>query len=225
MTPAIPVTRAGGSFQVTMPLGERREGPRALAVPERRDRRIAGGSASQRARSGPAPVPRAGTRCRCEKPTAPSTAAAPVHEAGQQLARPVLERGGALLRRDPGEELCRGLQSRAGAGRPPTTEARQAQAATRAQALGLARRRDQLRRRRLPRRDRRLQRVAAGEHRGDGERRGRAALRVLLEAGEDRPLDRGVEVGHDRGGLDRPLVAVLARRARRGPCPRRRACR
>ena len=84
----------------------------------------------------------------------------------------------------------------------------------RAQAFGLAGRRHELRRRGLPRRDRRLEGVAAGEHRGHDEGRGRAALRVLLEAGEDRPLDRGVEVGDDRRRLDRPLVAVLARELR-----------
>ena len=52
----------------------------------------------------------------------------------------------------------------------------------RRQALGRARRRHQLRRGRLPRRQGGRERVATGQGRGDGERRGRAQPRILLQA-------------------------------------------
>ncbi len=137
----------------------------------------------------------------------------PRDEAGHEVAGPVLERVGALLRRDPREELAPALRrGQEQSAQHDHEEARPRRSRT--QPLGRAGRRDQLRRRGLARCDRGLERVAAGEHRGDDEGRGGPALRVLLEAREDRPLDRGVEVGDDRGGLDRPFVAVLARQLR-----------
>ncbi len=77
--------------------------------------------------------------------------------------------------------------------------------------MSLAGRGHDLGRRRLPRRERRFERVAAREHRRHDVRGRRPPPRLLLEAAQDRPLDRRVEPGHERRRLDRPLVAVLAR--------------
>ena len=128
-------------------------------------------------------------RARGPGPRAPPGSSRPAPR--EQLARPWSAGSSEHAQHDDGE---------ARPGRP------------RAQPLGLAGRRDELGRRRLARRDRRLERVAA--RRASRRRRGpraAGASRLLLEAGEDRALDRRVEVGHERRGLDRPLVAVLAR--------------
>ena len=81
----------------------------------------------------------------------------------------------------------------------------------RRQALGRARRRHQLRRGRLPRRQGGRERVATGQGRGDGERRGRAQPRILLQAPQDRALHRRIEIADDRGRPRRILFLVLPR--------------
>ena len=139
--------------------------------------------------------------------------------AAEEVARTVLEHGRGLPGRDPLAAAGSARPARGTSARPGQHHGQQAPGDRGPQALGLARRRDELGRRRLARRDRRLERVAAGQHRGDDERGGGAAPRLLLEAGEDRPLDRGVEAGHEGRGLDRPLVPVLADEARPASCP------
>ena len=190
----------------------RREGPRALPVPERHERRIAGGERRPaRRRSGPAPGPRAGSRCPARSPP--------------RRRRPPSPGRGGPRDRGPGPRAPRG-SSRPGSGArswrrpcvagrsraPSTTTSEAGPGRSRAQPLGLAGRRHQLRRRRLARRDRRLERVAA--RRASRRRRGpRAGRRFGSFSRQARivALDRRVEVGDDRGRLDRPLVAVLAR--------------
>ena len=189
---------------------ERHERPGALAVPELQDRRVPRGE---------------GVPARGRLVLLPHLAqVAPVHgeapcvvdrglgrgHAPHEVARAVLEHGRGLPDRDALAAAGSSGPRAARAARPASTAAEQAPGDPGPQALGLPRRRHELGRRRLARRDGRLERVAAGQHRGDDERRGGAAPRLLLEAGEDRPLDRGVETGHEGRRLDRPLVAVLA---------------
>ena len=80
----------------------------------------------------------------------------------------------------------------------------------RGESLRLPCRRHELRGRGDPRGDGGLQRVLAPEHGRDRERRRRTPGGILLQAGQDRALDRRGEVRHDRRGVDRALVAVLA---------------
>ena len=94
----------------------------------------------------------------------------------------------------------------------------------RGNALRLSCGRHHLRRRRLARGQRGRERIAAGQRRGDRERRRRPLRRIALQAAEDHALDRRIEIADDRRRRrDRRLLAlgdqlgqVRARRARAG---------
>ena len=185
------------------------ERPRTLPIPEREDRRLAGGERAPARRGAvallrPPEVVDVGVEAHLRVDGLHGRVAR------EELARPVLERGRALLDRDSRDQLARSHERRQQQ-HAHRHEREAPPARPRAQPLGVAGRGDELGRRRLARRDRSLERVAAGQHRRRGERRGRALARLLLQAREDRALDARVEAPNQRRGLDRPLVAVLAR--------------
>ena len=198
-----------------------RERPRALAVPEGHDRRIAGGERRPASRGA---VPLLG----------PEQVVAvlrethlgvrdhrPRDEAGHEIAGPVLERLGALLDRDPREELSPALRRGQDQGaQHDDEEARPGR--SRAQPLGLARRRHELRRRGLAGRDRGLR--AGRGRRASRRRRGpRGAGASGPSPGRRRSFARPRGRGRGRAPRDRSASRRGAcASAQQAPCPRRR---
>ena len=127
-----------------------------------------------------------------------------------ELAGAVLERGRWLGQGKAGKHLeVAGHERRSD--ETPDHEREKAPRDRRSQPLALARRGHELRRGSLAGLDRGLERVAPGEETEYHERGRRPPPRLLLQAGEDRLLDRRRETGDEGRRLDRPLVAVLAR--------------